>query len=130
MKLGQTPFRASKANKRIAGINSGGKSRTARVWDLKTYSFVATNIAIPMTPLRRLAFVVNADKTGACDLADDLVALAAASGVETRLTREFPLPSTHLQGMDACCVIGGDGTLLGVAPAAAEAGVPLIGAKS
>jgi NAD+ kinase len=29
--------------------------------------------------------------------------------------------------MDACCVIGGDGTLLGAAPAAAEAGVPLIG---
>lgn len=80
-----------------------------------------------MTPIRRLAFVVNAHKPGACDLADDLLALAAASGVETRLTRDFPLPPALLHGMDACCVIGGDGTLLGAAPAAAEAGIPLIG---
>ncbi len=80
-----------------------------------------------MTPIRRLAFVVNEQKPGACDLAEDLVAIAAAAGVETRVTRAFPLPAAHLSGMDACCVIGGDGTLLGAAPAAAEAGIPLIG---
>lgn len=80
-----------------------------------------------MPPIRRLAFVVNEQKPGACELADDLVALARSRGVETRLTRAFPLPVEHLRDMDACCVIGGDGTLLGAAPAAAEAGVPLIG---
>ena len=80
-----------------------------------------------MTPLRRLAFVVNEQKPGACDLAADLVAIAAAAGVETHLTRAFPLPAAFLREVDACCVIGGDGTLLGAAPAAAEAGVPLIG---
>lgn len=80
-----------------------------------------------MQPIRRLAFVVNEQKSGACELADQLVALAEITGVETRLTRAYPLPVEHLAGMDACCVIGGDGTLLGAAPAAAAAGVPLIG---
>jgi NAD+ kinase len=32
-----------------------------------------------------------------------------------------------LAGQDACCVIGGDGTLLGIAAQAARAGVPIIG---
>ncbi len=80
-----------------------------------------------MQPIRRLAFVVNEHKSGACELADQLVALAEAAGTTTRLTRAYPLPAEHLAGMDACCVIGGDGTLLGAAPAAAATGVPLIG---
>ncbi len=80
-----------------------------------------------MTPIRRLAFVVNEQKVGACDLASDLVALAEAAGVNTRVTHAFPLPTSHLRDVNACCVIGGDGTLLGAAPAAAEAGIPLIG---
>ncbi len=78
-------------------------------------------------PIRRLAFVVNEQKSGATELAADLVALATAAGVETRITHAFPLPVAHLSDVDACCVIGGDGTLLGAAPAAAAAGVPLIG---
>jgi NAD+ kinase len=80
-----------------------------------------------MPPIRRLAFVVNEQKTGARELAADLIALAEAAGVAVRVTHAFPLPASHLADMDACCVIGGDGTLLGAAPAAAEAGVPLIG---
>lgn len=80
-----------------------------------------------MTPIRHLAFVVNEQKPGACELAEDLVELAEAAGVSTRVTHAFPLPVSHLTDVDACCVIGGDGTLLGAAPAAAEAGVPLIG---
>jgi NAD+ kinase len=80
-----------------------------------------------MTPIRRLAFVVNAQKPGACALADDLVAVARAHGVETRVSLAFPTPPEHFRDVDACCVIGGDGTLLGAAPAAAQAGIPLIG---
>ena len=80
-----------------------------------------------MTPIRRLAFVVNEQKPGANALAADLIAIATSLGVDTRVTHAFPLPAAHLAGMDACCVIGGDGTLLGAAPAAAEAGIPLIG---
>ena len=34
-----------------------------------------------MKPIRRLAFVVNADKAGAPDLAQELITLARACGV-------------------------------------------------
>lgn len=80
-----------------------------------------------MTPIRRLAFVVNAQKPGACALAEDLVALARSHGADTRVSLAFPTPVDHFRDVDACCVIGGDGTLLGAAPAAAQAGIPLIG---
>lgn len=80
-----------------------------------------------MTPLRRLAFVVNAQKSGAPGLAGDLVALANAAGVAVTLITAFPVPPGSLAGHDACCVIGGDGTLLGIAAEAARAGVPIIG---
>ncbi len=80
-----------------------------------------------MTPIRRLAFVVNEQKPGACALAEDLVALARSHGVETRVSLAYPTPLEHFRDVDACCVIGGDGTLLGAAPAAAQAGIPLIG---
>jgi NAD+ kinase len=80
-----------------------------------------------MTPIRRLAFVVNEQKPSARELAEDLVALTAACGVATRVTHAYPIPLDHFLDVDACCVIGGDGTLLGAAPAAAQAGIPLIG---
>lgn len=80
-----------------------------------------------MKPIRQLAFVVNEQKSGAPDLAQTLLATARAAGVETRHTALFPLPEGYLQGMDACCVIGGDGTLLGVAREATRAQVPIIG---
>lgn len=80
-----------------------------------------------MPPLRSLAFVVNAQKTGAPEIATTLMALAHAAGATTRSTEAFPVPADFLHDCDACCVIGGDGTLLGVARAAAETGVPIIG---
>lgn len=80
-----------------------------------------------MTPLRSIAFVVNAQKSGAPEIADDLMAIANAAGVSTKAIHGFPIPHDALAGQDACCVIGGDGTLLGIAPAAAKAGIPIIG---
>ena len=80
-----------------------------------------------MKPIRRLAFVVNADKAGAPDLAQELITLARACGVAVKRTGLFPIPADYLRGCDACCVIGGDGTLLAVAPEAARLKVPLIG---
>lgn len=80
-----------------------------------------------MKPIRKLAFVVNSQKEGAHDLARELAALARASGVRLRSTSRSPLPRGFLKGVDACCVIGGDGTLLGVAREAALAQVPIIG---
>ncbi len=80
-----------------------------------------------MSPIRHLAFVVNESKSGAPALCDALEKLARAAGVATRRSPDFPVATDFLDRADACCAIGGDGTLLGVAPIAARAGVPLIG---
>jgi NAD+ kinase len=80
-----------------------------------------------MQPLRRLAFVVNEQKAGAPELARTLMAAAGRAGAEYAHTTVFPLPTGYLKGFDACCVIGGDGTLLGVVKEAATAQVPVIG---
>jgi NAD+ kinase len=80
-----------------------------------------------MKPFRKVAFVVNEDKAGAPELARELIAAARGTGVKLKQTARFPLPAGFLSGFDACCVIGGDGTLLGVAREAARQQVPIIG---
>ncbi|HWZ94699.1 MAG TPA: NAD(+)/NADH kinase [Opitutaceae bacterium] len=80
-----------------------------------------------MQPIRKLAFVINEQKPGAAELARALMAIAKKAGAKIKHTAEFPLPAGYLKGFDACCVIGGDGTLLGVARESAEAQVPIIG---
>ncbi|MBI4625953.1 MAG: NAD(+)/NADH kinase [Verrucomicrobia bacterium] len=80
-----------------------------------------------MKPIRRLAFVVNEEKEGARSLARELAAIARAAGVKLKRTARFPLPAGFLRGFDACCVIGGDGTLLSVAHESAREQVPIIG---
>ena len=80
-----------------------------------------------MKPLRKLAFVVNEEKAGAPELAAELVAIARQAGVALKQSTRFPLPNGWLRGCDACCVIGGDGTLLGVARESAREQVPIIG---
>src|SRR5438067_2742144 len=80
-----------------------------------------------MKPIRQLAFVVNEDKDGAPALARELVEMARRAGLKLKQTTRFPLPPNYLRGCDACCVIGGDGTLLGVAPESARFDVPIIG---
>ncbi len=47
--------------------------------------------------------------------------------MRVKQTSRQTLPTGYLRGWDACCVIGGDGTLLGVAREAAQAKVPIIG---
>lgn len=80
-----------------------------------------------MKPIRKLAFVVNEDKPGAAELARTLMAVAKQAAVKLKLTSRFPIAHGFLRGVDACCVIGGDGTLLGVAHEAVREGVPVIG---
>jgi NAD+ kinase len=80
-----------------------------------------------MPPLRQIAFVVNSEKAGASVLARELMAIARKAGVRVKQTTAMPLRRGYLKGCDACCVVGGDGTLLGVAVEAARAQVPIIG---
>src|SRR5882724_12591902 len=80
-----------------------------------------------MPPIRKLAFVINAEKEGASDLARALVSIAEHVGVKVKQTTTFPVAAGYLRGEDACCVIGGDGTLLGIVREAAREQVPIIG---
>ncbi len=80
-----------------------------------------------MKPIRSIAFVVNSSKAGAVGLADELIREARSKGLRLKQTSHHPLPKGFLKGCDACCVIGGDGTLLGVVREAAEHDVPIIG---
>jgi len=82
---------------------------------------------IVMNPIRNLAMVVNQEKAGAMELARELEIIAISCGVEVRLTGSFPVPEGFLRSMDACCVIGGDGTLLSVVQESVRDQVPLIG---
>ncbi len=80
-----------------------------------------------MKPLQNIAFVINTEKSGAVGLADDLIQTARSAGASVERTTSFPVPRGLLRGRDACCVIGGDGTLLGAAVEAARENVPIIG---
>lgn len=80
-----------------------------------------------MKPIRKLAFVVNEKKDGAPALARELATMARAGGISFKQTSRYPIPAGYLKGFDACCVIGGDGTLLGVAGESAREQVPIIG---
>lgn len=80
-----------------------------------------------MHALESIAFVINKTKFGAPALARELIAIADRECAFHRVTEEFPLDRDFLDGVSACCVIGGDGTLLGVAEDCAVLGVPVIG---
>jgi NAD+ kinase len=78
-------------------------------------------------PLRRLAFVINRAKPGAAELAESLAKMATQAGVSVNFTSDFPIPSGFLQNQDACCVLGGDGTILSVVGEAVAAQAPVFG---
>lgn len=81
-----------------------------------------------MQPFRKLAFVINAEKSGAPELAQELAAIARKAGVKKfKQCSDHELPRGFFKGCDACCVIGGDGTLLGVVREAARENIPVIG---
>ena len=79
----------------------------------------------PMSPIRKLAFVVNHEKSGADALAHELEGIARTAGVRRiKIRAACQLPAGFFKGCDAGCIIGGDGTLLGAAAGeAALAGV-------
>lgn len=81
-----------------------------------------------MHPLHKLAFVYNAEKPGAAGLAQELMEIAREVGArKLKLSSDRRLPPGFFKECDACCVIGGDGTLLGTVRGAAAANIPIIG---
>ncbi|MSU46802.1 MAG: NAD(+)/NADH kinase [Lacunisphaera sp.] len=81
-----------------------------------------------MPPFRKLAFVFNSDKPGAAELAQELMEIARLGGEKKlKLSADRRLPRGYFKDCDACCVIGGDGTLLGAVRGAAAADIPIIG---
>lgn len=81
-----------------------------------------------MTPLHRLAFVYNSEKPGAAELAQELMQIARQAGTKKlKLSGDRKLSRDYFKDCDACCVIGGDGTLLGAVRGAAAANIPIIG---
>ncbi len=80
-----------------------------------------------MKPISKIALVLNAQKTGAQELGKMLTRLCDEAGVESRLTTSHPLEKDFLKGMDACCVLGGDGTLLSAVPESMTHRVPVFG---
>ena len=82
-----------------------------------------------MKPLKRVAIVSNATKQGAVEIGEELRKMAESHGVNALLTTEFPAPDGLLRDVDACFVIGGDGTLLNLMQQAVEFDVPLAGIR-
>jgi len=80
-----------------------------------------------MSPIKNITFAVNASKKGAAEAARYIAGIAQCEGVHTQITTEYPLPSSALVGQDLCCVVGGDGTLLGVLDAALETSTAVLG---
>jgi NAD+ kinase len=80
-----------------------------------------------MPAIRHLAIVVNANKSGASALAGSIERSCRRRGVDVRLLDAFPVPEGFLAGVDACCVIGGDGTLLSAVREATRSQVPIVG---
>ena len=81
-----------------------------------------------MPPFRKLAFVFNSEKPGAAELAQELLEIARLGGAKkVKLSGDRKLPPGYFKDCDACCVIGGDGTLLGIVRGAAAADIPIIG---
>jgi NAD+ kinase len=81
-----------------------------------------------MQPFRKLAFVFNSEKPGAAELAQELIDIARQAGARKfKLSGDRKLPRGYFKDCDACCVIGGDGTLLGVVRGATRENIPIIG---
>ena len=78
-------------------------------------------------PLVSIAVVTNASKEGADQLASATEELARKYDVKTKRTSEFPCPYGFIKGVDACFVVGGDGTLLGMMKEAVSFKIPVVG---
>ena len=80
-----------------------------------------------MTPIQSIAFVINLSKPEAQSTAEALANIAQAQGKQTQFITQHPLENDCLKDVDLCCVIGGDGTLLGVLDASIHSQTKVLG---
>ncbi|MBN2234053.1 MAG: NAD(+)/NADH kinase [Opitutales bacterium] len=80
-----------------------------------------------MRRIRSIAIVVNPSKKGATEIARRIETEAARELAKVRIIESFPIPHGSFAETDLCCVVGGDGTLLGVVPEAIESNTMLLG---
>ncbi|MDX2109463.1 MAG: NAD(+)/NADH kinase [Verrucomicrobiota bacterium] len=78
-------------------------------------------------PVQRIALVVNHSKPAAQAVGTAFQHLAEALGLSVITSSDYPIAPELLKGADACCIVGGDGTLLGVVAAATTYNVPVVG---
>lgn len=77
--------------------------------------------------ISRIAIIWNCAKPGAEACLDAVVAVAEKHGVATQISKNQPIDRDVLAGTQLCCVIGGDGTILGVVESAVLNRVPIFG---
>ena len=80
-----------------------------------------------MTQFGSLCIVVNRSKAGADAVAETLLSVANELSVAARLECTYPVPPGSLDNSDLCCVIGGDGSILGIASEAQRSRTPVMG---
>ena len=80
-------------------------------------------------PLNKIAIAANADKDGTREIAEVIERMARQAGAEVRSTFSHPVEDGFLDDQDACFVIGGDGTLLGLLDEVVARGVPVAGVR-
>lgn len=80
-----------------------------------------------MKPISSIAIVINPHKPGVQALSEDIIKKAENKDVSCVVLTDYPLNTGALDGFDLCCVIGGDGTILGVIQEAARSSTPILG---
>jgi len=82
-----------------------------------------------LKPLTKIAIAANSAKDGAREIADAIECMAREAGSEVRSTCRHPVEKGFLEDRDACFVVGGDGTLLGLLDEVVTRGVPVAGVR-
>lgn len=82
---------------------------------------------IGVMKISRIGIIWNSAKSGAEACLDTVIAAAEKHGVATQISKNHPIDGDVLAGTQICCVIGGDGTILGAVESAVRNHVPIFG---
>lgn len=77
--------------------------------------------------ISRIGIIWNSAKPGAEACLDAVIAAAEKNGVAAQISKNHPIDKDVLAGTQLCCVIGGDGTILGATESALRNHVPIFG---